>query len=103
MLQYFPPYFIAYVLFIIFFFLIVIVANLARTFAPRMEQKTGSLVKDWWEWLNKYDPAIQTKAILTPRYVANKQLESWSCPTCGAKLSKDDLHQLEYGYDIECE
>jgi DNA-directed RNA polymerase subunit RPC12/RpoP len=104
MLQYSPPYFVAYVLFIIFFFAIVIVATLVRSFAPRVvKRQKGSLIRDWWEWMNTKDPAVQTRAILTPGYVTREHLESWSCPICGATLSKDSLHQLEYGYDIECE
>jgi DNA-directed RNA polymerase subunit RPC12/RpoP len=81
-----------------------IAAYKTRKFAPTAaKQRTGSLFEDWWEWLNTKDPTVQTRAIFVPRSVADKQLESWSCPVCGAKLPRDSLHQLEIGYDIECE
>jgi DNA-directed RNA polymerase subunit RPC12/RpoP len=106
MLLQLPPFFLMYYLLFIF---ILVAGSILVTIAIHSPQKferfvqgENSFLANWWKWVNRKDPNAQTRSTIMPKYVSEKQLESWLCPICGSKLSKQNVQQLEIGYDIEC-
>jgi rubredoxin len=85
----------ASLLFVLLIILLTIFIVLRRAPLPFGEEKS------WWQWINTPDPNVQTTKKHEPEHVLEQQVESWLCPVCGSKLSKQDVYQLEIGYDIE--
>lgn len=106
MLLQLPPFFLMYYLLFIFILvagsiIVTIVINNPQKFVRFVQGENGFLV-NWWKWVNRKDPNTLTGSKIMPKYVGEKQLESWMCPICGSKISSQDVQQLEYGYDVEC-
>lgn len=98
-----PPFWIReYLLFIIILVAVSIIVTIAIKSTDEMFQGENGFLANWWNWVNRKDPNAQTRSTIMPKYVSEKQLESWLCPICGSKLSKQNVQQLEIGYDIEC-
>ena len=94
-------------LFYIFFLLMLIILSLTITIAlrrvpPLFGEEGSETLRAWWQWLNRPDPLIRKATRHAPGYLLDQKVESWLCPICGSMLSKQDVHQLEIGYDIEC-
>ena len=85
--------------FLIILFTIIIALRHLPT--PHGEERNES-PQTWWQWINTPDPHIQTIEKHAPKHLIDKQVESWLCPNCGSKLSKQSVQQLEFGYDVEC-
>ena len=103
MLLQLPPFFLLYYLLFIFILVAVsILVTIAIKSIDRMFQGENGFLVNWWKWVNRKDPNTQTGIKNMPKYVGEKQLESWMCPICGSKISSQDVQQLEYSYDVEC-
>ena len=92
---------IGIVLFTLLFVLLTL-TFVSRRVASFTDQTGEVSRRSWWEWLNTPDPNVRRMKRYAPRYLLDQKVESWLCPICGSKLSKQDVHQLEIGYDIEC-
>ena len=91
--------------YLLFFFILLavsIITTIVIQNAQRLVQGESGFLVDWWRWVNKKNLNTQTGNKSMPKYVGDKQLESWMCPICGSKISPQDVQQLEYGYDVEC-
>ena len=98
--------FVSYLVFLgllLLFLIILVTVSVAVRHIPipHIEERNESL-HAWWKWINTSDPHIQTIERHAPKHLIDKQVESWLCPNCGSKLSKQSVQQLEFGYDVEC-
>jgi len=80
-----------------------LITTIAIRRVPPLFGEEGSVtLHAWWQWLNTPDPNTPKIEHHQPRYLLDQKVESWLCPICGSKLSKQNVRQLEIGYDIEC-
>jgi hypothetical protein len=103
MLLQYPPFLNYYLLFFILLFILSLTITMLLRYLPKLAEEgmTGHFAS-WWRWIITHDPHVRTMQTYAPRYITDQQVESWLCPICGSKLSKQNVRQLETGYDTEC-
>jgi DNA-directed RNA polymerase subunit RPC12/RpoP len=87
--------------------IVLVIFSVSVTYALRvtpkfMKEGSKGRLADWWRWINTPSSQDYKRIVYTPNQTIDRQVVSWSCPICGSDLDRNDVEQMELGYNIKC-